>query len=76
MLVGFQECFLQYIFGVFAILSDVQRETKDFALVAPQQLVECFRITGAGLRYDCGFVIDLNRAAHGGHRKTWGFNSS
>ncbi|HET9321913.1 MAG TPA: hypothetical protein VFO27_19120, partial [Bryobacteraceae bacterium] len=48
-------------------------ETKDFALVPLQQLVECFRITSAGLRYDCGFLIDLNWTAHGGHRKTRGF---
>ena len=41
---------MQYILGVLIVLGDVLGEAVDLALVVIDELRECLRISGAGLR--------------------------
>ena len=64
MLKGFQESFLNYVFGVFPVVHEVLRDSKEFAVVSLYEFLKGADIsTLAGM--DQGYVI----ACRFGHRE-------
>ena len=67
MCVGFEEAFLEDVFGVLVVLSDVLSQTINLAFVPLHEFTECSRIAGTSALYKRQFVVDVGARCHAHH---------